>query len=279
MIYIIIPVFNRKKFTKDCLISLERQSFKDFKVIVVDDGSTDGTSEMIASEFPDVEVLFGDGNLWWTASVNLGIRHALEKGAECIMTLNNDVVAPEKFMEMMSHWHKQKPDALLGALALDIATDRPVYGGERIIWKTNTHINLLKQLPKEEQKGLNRVTHFPGRGLLIPKKVFDTIGLFAVKEFPHYYADYDFTCQANKKGFEIYCNYDAPLYTYPNESGDFKNRVRKTFRNYYNHLFGIKGGGNIINFTRFALRNCPVPFIPGYLFTGYARRIFGYLIK
>ncbi len=70
---------------------------------------------------------------------------------------------------------------------------------------------LLDKLPKDQQKGLHKVTHFPGRGLWIPRKVFDVLGLFDEKKFPHYYADYDFTHSAVRAGFEIYCNYDARL--------------------------------------------------------------------
>ena len=64
-IYIVIPVFNRLKFTKDCLDSLRKQSYGEFKVIVVDDGSTDGTYQHLKENYPEVIVLQGDGNLWW----------------------------------------------------------------------------------------------------------------------------------------------------------------------------------------------------------------------
>lgn len=93
MIYIVIPVFNRKHFTRECLKSLQRQTNQEFKAVVVDDGSTDGTADMLRAEFPEVDVLFGDGGLFWTASVNMGIRHALKAGADYVMTLNNDLEA------------------------------------------------------------------------------------------------------------------------------------------------------------------------------------------
>lgn len=72
LIYIIIPVHNRKHFTRECLLSLRKQTFQNFKVIVVNDGSSDGTGEMIEKEFSDVILLKGDGNLWWTGATNLG---------------------------------------------------------------------------------------------------------------------------------------------------------------------------------------------------------------
>jgi GT2 family glycosyltransferase len=279
MLFVVIPVFNRKNFTKDCLVSLRNQTYKEFKTIVVDDGSTDGTDEMLQNEFPEVYVVKGDGNLFWTASVNLGIRDALRNGATAVMTLNNDVIASPDFINQMVCWGKKMPKSLIGAMALDVKTKSVIYGGEILDWKTNKRTELLDIIPASNRRGLHEVTYFPGRGLLIPKEVFDTIGLFDEEKFPHYFADYDFTSQARIAGYKVYCNYDAHLYTYPDESGDVKNRKKKTFRNYYNHLFGIKGGGNLVNFTRFTFRNCPMPFIPYFLLNGYLRRIFGYLIK
>jgi GT2 family glycosyltransferase len=279
MLYIVIPVFNRKHFTLECLLSLRKQTNKNFRVIVVDDGSTDGTGQLLAQDFPEVTVLKGDGNLFWTAATNMGVQYALAHGARHVMTLNNDTLATPDFIEKMYRWAAQKPDALLGALAVDAATGKPVYGGETINWFLNSYKPVLKTLSANQQTGLHKVTHFPGRGLWIPKKVFDTIGLFDEKKFPHYYADYDFTHTASRAGFDIYCNYDARLLTYPTESGERQLRRKKSLGNYYNHLFGIRGGGNLLNFTKFTFKNCPPLYIPIVLVNGYIRRVFGYLIK
>ncbi len=279
MIYIVIPVFNRKQFTKACLESLRNQTYKDFKTIVVDDGSKDGTPAMLAEEFPEVQVVNTPGNLFWTASTNMGIKAALEAGATYVMTLNNDVLCHEHFIENMQKHAYQKPNALLGAFAIDAKNNKPCYGGAKINWQNCSMTSLLDIVPQEQRQGLHRVTHFPGRGLLIPSEVFSKIGLFDEVEFPHYYADYDFTQRADKKGYPVYCNYDAILYTYPEESGDRSNRHKKTLNNYYQHLFGIKGGGNLRNFTKYTFRHCPPHYVPSYLLQGYAKRIFGYLLK
>jgi hypothetical protein len=92
-------------------------------------------------------------------------------------------------------------------------------------------------------------------------------------------ADYDFTLMANRHGFPVYCNYEAKLLTYPEEGGDHKIRKRKTLRNYFDHLFSIKGGGNLRNFTIYTFRNWPPNFILSALLLGYARRLAGFWIK
>jgi GT2 family glycosyltransferase len=60
VIHIVIPVHNRKNFTRDCLISLRDQTIE-HKTIIVDDGSSDGTREMLQVEFPEIVVIEGDG--------------------------------------------------------------------------------------------------------------------------------------------------------------------------------------------------------------------------
>ena len=77
---IVTPVHNRKEITLQCLKSLSKinQEGLDVHIIVVDDGSTDGTSEAIESRYPEVEVIKGDGNLWYTEGTNVGVRAALK---------------------------------------------------------------------------------------------------------------------------------------------------------------------------------------------------------
>ncbi|MEM7511611.1 MAG: glycosyltransferase family 2 protein [Bacteroidota bacterium] len=280
MIYIVIPVFNRKEFTRKCLYSLQEQTFTDFKIIIVDDGSTDGTDKMLEEEFPEVIRLETSGNLFWTASTNVGVEYALKQNPSVIMTLNNDVVAEPDFMEKMVYWSKREPNSLLGAFDVDYDTKKPFFGGEITDWKWATAIQLLEVLPEEDWNGIHEVTHYPARGLWIPVEVFKKIGLFEERKLPHYYADFDFTYRAARKGYKIYCNYDAVLYTFPDESGNHQIRKnKKTFQNFYKHLFDIKGGGNLRNFTIITLRHCPPVYMPLYLANGYARRMLGYWIK
>ena len=73
MIYIVIPVFNRREETLRCLDSLVTQTYTNFIVIVVDDGSTDGVGDAVQAGYPDTIVLKGDGNLWWAGATNLGV--------------------------------------------------------------------------------------------------------------------------------------------------------------------------------------------------------------
>ncbi|HEY9490208.1 MAG TPA: glycosyltransferase family 2 protein [Chryseosolibacter sp.] len=279
MIYIVIPVYNRREFTRNCLNALKDQTYLDFTTVVVDDGSTDGTEEMLAESFPDVKVLHEKGNLYWTAAVNIGIRFALSHGADHILTLNNDTIPAPNFMANMIAWSDRKPEALLCSFEYDIKTGRPCYGGELVNWTWASSRYLLDELAEDAHRGLHAVSLAPGRGLLVPRNVFKSIGLFDERHLPHYLADFDFTCRAKRRGFEIFCNYDAKLFVYVDESGDKQILREKNFKNYYNHLFGIKGAGNLKNFSIYTVRNSPIFMIPFQLLIGYTKRILNYLYR
>ena len=63
-LYVVIPVFNRIQHTTRCLQTLERQSCGNFTIVLVDDGSTDGTARLIEKRFPWVHRIAGNGS-WW----------------------------------------------------------------------------------------------------------------------------------------------------------------------------------------------------------------------
>lgn len=160
MIYIITPVFNRKKFTENYLQALSVQTNKNFNVVIVDDGSTDGTTEMIKEKFPNVIVLQEKGDLWWAEATNIGVKYALDEGADYIMTLNDDTIPLEDYIEKMYYWIEKKPKALFGALAINNFTNTIDYGGGIHNWKTCSTVHILNKISKENQIGLHEVNFF-----------------------------------------------------------------------------------------------------------------------
>jgi GT2 family glycosyltransferase len=278
-LYIVMPVHNRKAFTKECLLSLRKQTVQEFATVVIDDGSSDGTGEMIQGQFPEVVLLKGDGNLWWAGATNFGIRYALDRGARYILTLNDDTLVEPTFIQTMVSWSQRNPSALLGALAVDLDTRKTIYAGEVINWLTASYRPASDPKFAKEITGLQEATHYAGRGLLIPARVFHEIGLFDAEHFPQTLADYDFTHRARKAGFKVYCTHAAKILIRTSESGAVKLRVEKSWSHYWSHLLGIKGAGNLKYFTLYAVRNCPRKYLPLFLPIGLLRRVFGYLFE
>lgn len=276
-IYIVIPVYNRRELTRSCLIALERQTLNGFHVVVVDDGCTDGTSEMLDNEFPWVEVLRGDGNLWWTASTNWGVEYAIEHSADYILTLNDDTVPEPDYMEQMVKWASRYPDAILGSCALNIETHAYQDAGSQLDWFRAKYIQLLDLVPESQRTGLHELAFFHGRGCWIPVAVFRMIGLYDHKTFPQLVADEDFTLRAAKRGVKVYVNFDAKILAH--EASAIQSRRKYSWENYMEHLFGRRGAGNLRNFFIMAFRHCPAKYRLSYLMLGFCRRVLGLPLK
>lgn len=280
MIYIIIPVFNRWSFTDMCLASLERQTNRKFQTVVVDHGSTDGTSEKIISKYPNVHIVKGNDSMWWSAATNIGIEYALEENATYILTLNNDTIPEPNYIEALYEAISVAPvNSLIGSAAISYETKEIAYLGENANWYLATTSYNHKVIRQRPENGLLSVTHFPGRGLLIPIAVFKEIGLFDERCFPHYMADYDFTLRASSKGFKLFCSWDAQIVTFPDASGANKLKSKKNLKAYRQHLFGMKGDANLPLYIKYGIRHSPLAALPSFLLLGISRRVIGYWIK
>ncbi|MFA4981709.1 MAG: glycosyltransferase family 2 protein [Candidatus Omnitrophota bacterium] len=272
MIHIIIPVHNRRELTRNCLACLKRQTFTDFKCVVINDGSSDGTGDMVRNEFPDVVLLSGDGNLWWTKSVNLGIKSVLPgcKKEDFILTLNDDVEIRDDFLANIVKCAGNNPGLLIGALAIDIKSGNITFPVMK---------NKGCKLP-EGQEAI-KMDMLVGRGMLIPVPVFEKIGFFD-EALPQSAADEDFSINAKKAGFDlIVC---AKSVVYANESKEEKMRLYIINPiEYAKWIFAIKNPFNIRTryiFNRKHSRFWVVSFTRDLLiiFVRYFRNVFNRLL-
>ena len=101
MVYIVVLNWNGREDTLACLRSLEPVWNKRTKGIVVDNGSTDGTPDAVRAAFAAVEVLEAGRNLGFTGGNNIGLRFALDRGADHVLLLNNDTVVDPGFLREM----------------------------------------------------------------------------------------------------------------------------------------------------------------------------------
>lgn len=100
--FIIIVTFNGMKWLANCLASC-----KDYSIVVVDNGSTDGTIDFIKSNYPEILILEQNKNLGFGQANNIGISYALNQGAEHILLLNQDAYLVDNVLETMIHFQKR----------------------------------------------------------------------------------------------------------------------------------------------------------------------------
>lgn len=218
-IFVVIPVHNRKEVTRECLKNLFNQRNKNFTVIIVDDGSQDGTSEMVTTEFPEAVLLHGDGNLWWTGSMNVGLRYVMGicHSDDYILALNDDLSFSENYTETMAELAIQYKKTLIGSVIINNKDrDTIISGGiHQNPWNAKrVDLHVGKKRSSFQIGHITEVSLLTGRGVLIPISVFQNHGLYNDKHYKQY-GDTELSQRAGRFGYQLIISYDAIVYSEP----------------------------------------------------------------
>jgi len=109
---VVIANWNGKKYLKDCFDSLQQQTYKNFRIIFVDNGSEDGSADFVRENYPETEIKEISHNVGFAAGYNLGFRQAMkDEKIRWIMALNNDTKLHENFIEEMVGCGEKHSDA------------------------------------------------------------------------------------------------------------------------------------------------------------------------
>lgn len=203
---IIVLNYNSREDTLDCLRSLEHLTYPNVQVIVVDNGSSDGSVEAVRTAYPQTMLIDTGRNLGFTGGNNLGIRRALEGGAQYIMLLNNDTIVAPDMIDLMIEAMEQNPS--LGVTGPMIY----YYDLPDVIWSAGGYIDWTRGTTSmigldQEDKGqfgsATRLVDFvTGCAILARREVWETVGLLDDKFFM-YYEETEWCVRAGRAGYKI----------------------------------------------------------------------------
>ncbi len=207
LVYVVILAWNQKEMTAECVESLLASQYLNMRLVVVDNGSTDGTSEYLAERFPEIEILRSPINLGIARGYNIGLEYALEHAAEYVLVANNDVVVEQTMLRFLVEALEGIPKAGIGLPKI-----YHYYGDRERLWCTGAYWR--KFPPTVKMMGVNvkdshRFSHMreieyaPSCCLLIKRETLETVGYFD-EGFFFYYDDWDFSVRARKAGYSIW---------------------------------------------------------------------------
>ena len=203
---VVVLVLNRRDDTIQCLRSLERVRWHRLSLIVVDNGSTDGTAEAVRTTFPEVEVIRSEENVGFSDGNNIGIRAALEAGADYVMLLNNDTLVDEGAIEALVGEAQRRPD--VGAVCPLIhyvdPPDRIWYAGARFDPRAvhNGRHTGYGERDTGQYHSVREIGRATGAAMLVPREVIEQVGYLDGRLFIQV-EDVDWSLRMRAAGYRI----------------------------------------------------------------------------
>jgi GT2 family glycosyltransferase len=191
--------------TAECIRSLQAMDSSSFEILVVDNGSADGSAEKLAREFPDVTVLPLERNSGFATGCNIGMRHALAHDAEYVLLLNNDtVVAPDFLREALA---VIQGDRRIGAVCPKIYfADQPEMlwyaGADFSAWTGSTKHRGWKKFDRGQFDHNQEFTQATGCAMLVRCSALRKVGLLD-EQFWAYAEDLDWSLRFLRRGYRL----------------------------------------------------------------------------
>jgi GT2 family glycosyltransferase len=204
---VVILNWNGKQDTLECLASIRRIDYPNVEVIVVDNGSTDGSATAIQATFPDVTLLETGSNLGYAGGNNVGMRYAMEHGAQYVLLLNNDTVVDEALVrEFIRAADTLGDDAILSAQIYFHADPETLwYAGGRVVPSTgNTyHEGFRSPARTHGHADIAQTDYASGCAFFVSTRLLSRIGLFDERFFL-LYEETDLCYRARDIGAKCY---------------------------------------------------------------------------
>jgi len=200
---VIITVHNRINTTLVCLDRLYSQfscfNNFDFCVYLTDDGSTDGTSDVIREKYPQVSILNGTGDLFWNKGMHLAFGEALKDDYDFYLWVNNDTTLFHDAIKRLLNVSKKFSNrAIIVGSTKDPDTGEHAYGGLKQNHPCKP-IGFEKVIPEEFPIFVDTMN---GNCVLIPKYVAKKVGNLD-PHFSHGIGDFDYGLRAKNLGIPI----------------------------------------------------------------------------
>lgn len=246
-IAIIIPSYNRREYLKILLNQLnEQQLFNGLalEIVVVLDGSSDGSLQMLQNDFRTVHIVQGDGDWWYTKSMNEGFKKAEGLKSDFVLTLNDDIeVKPDYISKLLLSYKSVEEGSIMGSLSVSLSKPHKVTNsGNRLKYKWlgvyKHHLPAMSVQKIENLSGVKDTVTLPGRGILISFKTLKDLNYFD-EFFIQYHSDGDFCLRAKEKGYKVYVSWDAIVFSHIGLTSSSSSFKKQTFKNFINTFSNV----------------------------------------
>ncbi|HOV12887.1 MAG TPA: glycosyltransferase family 2 protein [Spirochaetota bacterium] len=254
-IYIFLPVHNRINETKNFIDCLKSQTYQNYHLLLIDDGSTDGTSEMVKKcvNNDKLTILRGKGNWWWGGALHQGYKWLKKNkinGDDIILIMNDDTIFENDFLESGVNLINKNPNSLILAYTYSFQT--------KVLLEKGVHVEWNDQI-FSKANSIEEINCLQTMGLIFFIKDFYKIGGFHPILIPHYVSDYEFTIRANQKGYKLLTDESFKLYI--NEkttNNDQKDKRPDNLFQFIKKTYSKRSPVNLISWVWFTILRTPL---------------------
>lgn len=254
MIFILLPVHNRRATSEAFAGMLARQTLADFRLLLIDDGSTDGTAEAVLKILPErTHVLRGTGDWWWGGALHQGwlwLKDRNLRDDDVVLICNDDVDLPREFLARGADLLARHPNSLFVAKSRNEA--------DGTLEQTGLSIDFAHCRVATAESD-QAVVCAPTRGLFIRWTDMRRVGGFHPHLIPHYLSDLEWTLRANRRGIAI--RSDVSLWLTPHlEKTGFHEISSLPLGARLRRLFSTKYAVNPLHWSAFVILGFPARY-------------------
>lgn len=206
---IIILNWNGKEDTIECLESLKHITYLNYEILLVDNGSTDGSVECLRERYPEMVIIENEKNLGFAEGNNVGIRRAMEKNVDYVLLLNNDTVVDSEFLgELVLNMRSDLKIGFVGPKVYyyDYNGRKDVLnfaGGGINLWKGKTYHIGLNEADIGQYDEAREVDYVEGSCVLVRTYMLKKIGLLNSAYFT-YWEENEWCMRGHRVGYKAF---------------------------------------------------------------------------
>ena len=208
-VYCVVPVHNRLQITREFLRQMAQQDYPSVRIVVVDDGSSDGTGEFLdALHETNIHVLRGDGSLWWGGAMNMGMRYVfgVAHDRDYLLMLNDDVRIGPSYVSVLVDDSVANHGAVVGSAQRDDISGNLIGSGYEVDYRRMSFRTI------DPQGAAVAVDALPGRGTLFPMSVARRAG-YIHERLPHHLGDLEYTARVKESAHPLLVSWRAEVFT------------------------------------------------------------------
>lgn len=254
-VYILLPVHNRCAVTERFIDCLAAQTYANYHLILIDDGSTDNTDQMVQAKIKNITVLKGWGNWWWAGSLQQGINWLNQHGVDdrdIVVFANDDITFDADFLQKAVGILDNLDAALLLPYLRDEKTGLPQESG--VDANLQKHTFNIAASP-------DKINCLPTRGLFMRTADLRIIGGLYPRLLPHYWSDYEFTIRAHRKGLKLCTSADIVISLDRDQTG-YRSFEQSGIVDFIQKSFSKRSVLNPVYHTSFILLTSPLSYMP-----------------